>query len=229
MRPKGSAPPATAARFAETWGTQMTVIKEDAANWTGGCQCGAVRYQLLTPPEHACLCHCRMCQRWSAIHGVRECQARRPALDAREPVDLREFERRRAELLQCLWHPPDISPGKQRQHRRDNRQPGRPGSCTPDRAVWHRERAIMDQWAQSASCQAYRRLEARVPHPVGSVLHRSATASSPASFCAMMPEPTTAASRKAVPNHSQNARCGSAGISSALLPSPLRRPCGRSP
>jgi hypothetical protein len=43
----------------------MTVIKEDAAEWTGGCQCGAVRYQLLTPPEHACLCHCRMCQRAS--------------------------------------------------------------------------------------------------------------------------------------------------------------------
>jgi hypothetical protein len=43
----------------------MTVIKEDAAEWTGGCQCGAVRYQLLTPPEHACICHCRMCQRAS--------------------------------------------------------------------------------------------------------------------------------------------------------------------
>ena len=43
----------------------MSVIKEDAAEWTGGCQCGAVRYQLLTPPEHACICHCRMCQRAS--------------------------------------------------------------------------------------------------------------------------------------------------------------------
>src|SRR5262245_14031003 len=43
----------------------MTAIKEDAAEWTGGCQCGAVRYQLLTPPEHACICHCRMCQRAS--------------------------------------------------------------------------------------------------------------------------------------------------------------------
>jgi len=43
----------------------MTVIKEDAVEWTGGCQCGAVRYQLLTPPEHACLCHCRMCQKAS--------------------------------------------------------------------------------------------------------------------------------------------------------------------
>ena len=43
----------------------MTVSKEDAAEWTGGCQCGAVRYRLLTPPEHACICHCRMCQRTS--------------------------------------------------------------------------------------------------------------------------------------------------------------------
>ena len=43
----------------------VTVTKQDAAEWTGGCQCGAVRYQLLTPPEHACICHCRMCQRAS--------------------------------------------------------------------------------------------------------------------------------------------------------------------
>src|SRR5262249_10690928 len=43
----------------------VTVTKEDAAECTGGCQCGAVRYQLLRPPEHACICHCRMCQRAS--------------------------------------------------------------------------------------------------------------------------------------------------------------------
>src|SRR5215831_10240759 len=156
----------------------MTAIKEDAAEWTGGCQCGAVRYQLLTPPEHALPLPDVPEGVWSAVHGVRECQARKPALDAREPVDLRELERRRAELLQCLWHPPDISPGKERQHRGDNRQPGRPGSCTPNRAVWHRERAIMDQWAKSASCQAYRRLEASVPRPAyrqSSVFKLSAT------------------------------------------------------
>ena len=39
------------------------VEKERTTEWTGGCQCGAVRYQLLTPPEHASICHCRMCQR----------------------------------------------------------------------------------------------------------------------------------------------------------------------
>lgn len=31
--------------------------------WTGGCQCGAVRYELLAKPTDAHLCHCRMCQK----------------------------------------------------------------------------------------------------------------------------------------------------------------------
>lgn len=32
---------------------------------TGGCQCGAVRYELTEPPLRACICHCRMCQKAS--------------------------------------------------------------------------------------------------------------------------------------------------------------------
>ena len=32
---------------------------------TGGCQCGAVRYELMEPPVRACICHCRMCQKAS--------------------------------------------------------------------------------------------------------------------------------------------------------------------
>jgi hypothetical protein len=32
---------------------------------TGGCQCGQVRYELLTKPDHASICHCRMCQKAS--------------------------------------------------------------------------------------------------------------------------------------------------------------------
>ena len=31
--------------------------------WTGGCQCGAVRYLLKKRPNNPCLCHCRMCQK----------------------------------------------------------------------------------------------------------------------------------------------------------------------
>lgn len=31
--------------------------------WTGGCQCGAVRYELNVTPDNPCLCHCRMCQK----------------------------------------------------------------------------------------------------------------------------------------------------------------------
>lgn len=30
---------------------------------TGGCQCGGVRYALMSEPTHASICHCRMCQK----------------------------------------------------------------------------------------------------------------------------------------------------------------------
>jgi hypothetical protein len=56
--------------------------------------------------------------------------------------------------------------------------------------------------------------------PVGNVLHNSARAPfPPASLAAMMPEPTTAASRKAVPNISVKARCARDGISLVRPPS----------
>ncbi len=43
--------------------------------WTGGCQCGAVRYELLEKPGNPHLCHCRMCQKqfgnfFAALTGV---------------------------------------------------------------------------------------------------------------------------------------------------------------
>ena len=39
--------------------------KSEAPRWIGGCQCGAVRYELAAPPDAACVCHCRMCQKAS--------------------------------------------------------------------------------------------------------------------------------------------------------------------
>jgi hypothetical protein len=38
----------------------LNMIQE---TWTGGCQCGAVRYRLLRRPNNPCLYHCRMCQK----------------------------------------------------------------------------------------------------------------------------------------------------------------------
>jgi hypothetical protein len=32
---------------------------------SGGCQCGALRYQLGNPAKRTCICHCRMCQKAS--------------------------------------------------------------------------------------------------------------------------------------------------------------------
>jgi hypothetical protein len=31
--------------------------------WSGGCQCGAVRYEFTVRPDNPCICHCRMCQK----------------------------------------------------------------------------------------------------------------------------------------------------------------------
>ncbi|MGJ4904515.1 GFA family protein [Bradyrhizobium sp. HKCCYLRH2060] len=32
---------------------------------TGGCQCGAIRYALMSAPSKVSICHCRMCQKAS--------------------------------------------------------------------------------------------------------------------------------------------------------------------
>lgn len=34
-----------------------------SAHFTGGCQCGAVRYRVAGPLGHASICNCRMCQK----------------------------------------------------------------------------------------------------------------------------------------------------------------------
>lgn len=38
-------------------------MTERAPLYTGGCQCGAVRFAVYTQPKKIGLCHCRMCQK----------------------------------------------------------------------------------------------------------------------------------------------------------------------
>jgi hypothetical protein len=35
-------------------------------SWSGGCQCGAVRYEIASPPVELYVCHCRECQKQSS-------------------------------------------------------------------------------------------------------------------------------------------------------------------
>jgi len=35
-------------------------------SWTGGCQCGAVRYEISSPPIELYVCHCRECRKQSS-------------------------------------------------------------------------------------------------------------------------------------------------------------------
>ena len=39
-------------------------------NWTGGCLCGSVRYELLSDPFDTGWCHCRTCQLNSGAPGM---------------------------------------------------------------------------------------------------------------------------------------------------------------
>jgi len=41
-------------------------------SWTGGCLCGAIRYECLDQPVSAGTCHCRDCQQWigAAFHAI---------------------------------------------------------------------------------------------------------------------------------------------------------------
>ena len=40
-------------------------IDQEQKFFTGGCQCGALRYALMAAPHHVSVCHCRMCQKAS--------------------------------------------------------------------------------------------------------------------------------------------------------------------
>ena len=54
---------------------------------TGGCQCGAVRYELAKPPRRASICHCRMCQKATGSY-----------FEPLANVELKDFEVTRGEL-----------------------------------------------------------------------------------------------------------------------------------
>jgi hypothetical protein len=44
--------------------------------FSGGCQCGAVRYELVSPPDHASICYCRMCQKASGQPFMAFCRVK---------------------------------------------------------------------------------------------------------------------------------------------------------
>ena len=82
---------------------------------TGGCQCGAVRYALYVEPQHASICHCRMCQKavgnyFAAYAGVQKPRLR---LDARQARRLSQLGGDRARLLPRLWYAADLPPARQ--------------------------------------------------------------------------------------------------------------------
>jgi hypothetical protein len=40
-------------------------LETNSATWTGGCLCGAIRYEASVTDSENWYCHCRMCQRWT--------------------------------------------------------------------------------------------------------------------------------------------------------------------
>ena len=41
----------------------MTVEQGETRSWSGGCQCGAVRFKVEGPLDEVSVCYCRMCQK----------------------------------------------------------------------------------------------------------------------------------------------------------------------
>jgi len=55
-------------------------MSEKTMPMTGGCLCGAVRYEATELPSNVNYCHCRMCQRWSGSAIVVAAKFRREAV-----------------------------------------------------------------------------------------------------------------------------------------------------
>ena len=84
-----------------------------ALPWTGGCQCGALRFTITGPPLTLYACHCTECRRQSAsLHGlslwVREAHFRLTGVPAKWTRDTDSG--RRTDCFFCpdcgsrLWH-----------------------------------------------------------------------------------------------------------------------------
>jgi hypothetical protein len=57
--------------------------------WTGGCLCGARRYEFVGDPPHSRYCHCNMCKRATGGAFAVLVQARRDQLKWTQRVTLR--------------------------------------------------------------------------------------------------------------------------------------------
>ena len=113
---------------------QKRTSKTDAqVHFTGGCQCGAIRYAVTDEPITAATCHCRDCQYSSGgapAHALLfpAGSVTLPRRGQGAPLPRRFGPRRHAQLLPGLWHAA-IRRHRGRQLRRGPRRlAGRPGS-----------------------------------------------------------------------------------------------------
>jgi hypothetical protein len=112
-RDRTAARPIGAASIGALASPAMSPASEDGAHATGGCLCGAVRYEVAGPLRDVVLCHCSHCRR---THGHVAAYAACRAPDLRLVADdgLRWYEdgdRRRGFCGRCgaslFWRAPD--------------------------------------------------------------------------------------------------------------------------
>ena len=90
--------------------------------YTGGCQCGAVRFRVEGALGDASVCHCRMCQKASGNFYLPLVSVRGAKLDwtRGEPKRFRSSNAVMARLLRRLRHAADLRGARRRgaRHRR---------------------------------------------------------------------------------------------------------------